>query len=228
VSAGLLLALLALGAFVHRALLGRLGAGVVAHLVRLPGNLLHELAHAVALLATGYTVANLTVSLLDSAGRGGVRPGPPWTRLARPWIANLVAPVAPVASGLAALAVLHPLLGAPGLPTSVDSVLPLLRAVPWASWQLWAGLALAFSITAETAPSDIDLAAWWKPALVAAVLVGGAAYGLEQWRPGELLAQLQAVDAVSRPFVARALALGVWSALAFAPVAWLAGKLRGA
>ncbi len=223
-----LLALVLCGRLLHRHLLGRFGAGTVGHLVRLPGNLLHELAHAVALVAAGYTVADFTVSLADPAGRGGVRPGPPWTGLARPWLANLVAPVAPVGAGIFALAALAAWSGAPGLPASIAGIGPVVSAAPWARWELWAGLVLAFSVTAEIAPSDVDLAGWWRPALVAAVLFAVAAYGLEQWRPGLVLAQLTAFDAGIRAPVARALGVAVWSGVVLAPVAWVAGKLRQA
>jgi hypothetical protein len=219
---------LAIATLVHRRLLGRLGGGTLQHLVRLPGNLLHELAHAFAMLLTGYTVADLSVSLGDPSGRGHVRPGPAWIGVARPWFTNLVSPVAPVFVAVAALAFLQPLAGVPGLPSSASGLLPVLRAVDPTRWELWAGLALGFSITAEMAPSSIDLAAWWRPALVAAVLVALGVYGLEYARPGMALDTWAWLDATVRTPVARALAMAVWSGVTVAPVAWLAGRLRAA
>lgn len=226
-SAVYLLAAVLIGRFVHRALLGRLGDNVAAHLVRLPGNLLHELAHAVALLATGYTIVGFTVSLFDAKGRGGVHPGPAWIGIARPWLANLLAPVAPIGAGVLALAWLLPWSGVPALPTSLGGVLPTLAAVPWDRWELWLALGLGFSIAAEIAPSDVDLAAWWRPALLAAVLLGAAGYGLEQWRPGLVLGELPALDAAIRPYAARALSLVVWSGVVAAPFSYVVGKIRG-
>lgn len=214
---------LALSALVHRPLLARLGAGVVQHLVRLPGNLLHELAHAAAFLATGYTVAGFAVSLTDRAGRGHVRPGPAWTRFARPWLTNLVSPMAPAVAAVGALAAIHAWSGAPGLP--LDGV-PL-AAVPWARWELWAGLALGYSVTAEMAPSGIDLAAWWRPALVAGVLLAAAAFGVERLAPGAVGAWAATLDATTRAPVSAALAMAVWSGVAVAPLAFVIGKLRG-
>ncbi|MDP2310466.1 MAG: hypothetical protein Q8P18_30895 [Pseudomonadota bacterium] len=218
---------LAIATFVHRPLLGRLGAGTIQHLVRLPGNLLHELAHAVAMMATGFTVADLRVSLLDPAGRGHVRPGPPWIGVARPWLTNLVSPVAPVFVAVAALATLHATCAIPGLPSSPAGILPVLRAVDPARWELWVGLALGYSVTAEMAPSDIDLAAWWRPALVAAVFLAAAAYGLEALAPGTVRGGLVSADLAARGILGRTLAVVVWSGLTCAPLAFLAGRLRG-
>ncbi len=224
----LLLALsLGLAAFLHRPLLGRLGAGTIQHLVRLPGNLLHELAHALAMVATGFTVADLRVSLMDPEGRGHVRPGPPWIGLAKPWLTNLVSPVAPVFAAIAALGALHVVCVIPGLPTSAAGLLPVLRAVDPMRWELWVGLALGYSITAEMAPSGIDLAAWWRPALVAAVLLAAGAYALERYAPGSLLGGAVAADLATRGILGRTLAMAVWSGLAFAPLAFVAGRLRG-
>jgi len=219
---------LTLATVLHRRLLGHLGGGTLQHLVRLPGNLLHELAHAFTMLLTGYTVADLSVSLGDPSGRGHVRPGPAWISIARPWITNLVSPVAPVFVAVAALAFLQPLAGVPGLPTSVSGVLPVLRAVDPTRWELWAGLALGFSVTAEMAPSGIDLAAWWRPALVATALVTAAAYGVEQLRPGMVAENWSTFEAATRAPIARALAMAVWSGVTMAPVAWLVGRLRAA
>ncbi|MCD6351250.1 MAG: hypothetical protein J7M26_03925, partial [Armatimonadetes bacterium] len=42
------------------------------HLFRLPGNLLHELSHAVVLLLAGFRVEKIRPSLLDRSGTGHV------------------------------------------------------------------------------------------------------------------------------------------------------------
>ncbi len=226
-SALLVLLALAVAALVHRRFLGWFGAGIPQHLVRLPGNFVHEAAHAVVMVATGYSLRGFTVSLFDRAGRGHVQPGPPWIGLARPWFTNLLSPIAPAVAGLALLGVLAQWSGAPGIPTSVAAVLPVLRAVPYETWQLWVGLALAFSVTAEMAPSDVDLGVWWRPALVAAGVGAAALFGVEQLSPGAPLAlALQADDWLRAP-MARALAMAVWSGVVVAPVAMLIRRLRG-
>lgn len=217
---------LVLATVVHRPLLGRLGGGTLQHLVRLPGNLLHELAHAVAMILTGYTVADLRVSLTDPEGRGHVRPGPAWIGLARPWLTNLVSPIAPVFAAVAALAALHFACGVPALPAASGGLLPILRAVDPTRWELWLALALGYSITAEMAPSGIDLAAWWRPAAVAAVLLAGAAYGLESLSPGALVGVLATADGAVRGPLGRTLAMAVWSGVTMAPVAWGVGRMR--
>lgn len=214
------------GAFVQRPLLGRLGSGVVQHLVRLPGNLLHELAHAVMILATGYTVADLSVSLFDREGRGHVTPGPAWTRYARPYVTNLVSPVAPAFVGLAALAALHRLAGIPALPTTFAGIVPTLATVPWDHWQLWLALFLAFSVSAEMSPSDVDMRVWRWPALGAAVLLGALVWALNHAAPGVAESNVRAADAALRFEVGRALTMTVASALVAGPVAWAIGRLR--
>ncbi len=223
-----LLAALALltGAFVQRPLLGRLGSGVVQHLVRLPGNLLHELAHAVMILGTGYTVADLNVSLFDREGRGHVTPGRAWTRFARPFVTNLVSPVAPAFAGLAALALLHRWAGVPALPVSLAGVGPALRSVDWGQWQPWLALFLAFSVSAEMAPSDVDLRVWRWPALATAVLVGVAAWALSYAAPGLAESNLRALDALGWAEAGRALTMAVASAVVAGPVAWAIGRAR--
>jgi hypothetical protein len=131
--------------------------------LRLPGNLLHELAHAVALLACGFTVVGFSVALFDPAGRGEVRPGPPWTRFASVWAASFLSPIAPVFVGVPTLALLFHLSGAPGLPTALEAVAPTLRAMPWTHATFWIAMLLAVPVSAEMAPSDVDLRAWRTP-----------------------------------------------------------------
>jgi hypothetical protein len=212
--------------FVHRRLLGYFGDGVLQHLVRLPGNLLHELSHAVAMWMTGYSVVGFRVSLFDPAGRGEVRPGPPWVAIARPWLTNLISPVAPTIVGLAVLFLLHRWSGAPGVPASLAAVGPVLGAVDWTRWQLWTGLALGYSVAAELAPSRIDLAAWWRPALVAAGLAVAVGWGGEHLRPGAVIGPLLALDGAARGPTWAAAAMAAAGAVAVAPIAFVAGWFR--
>lgn len=221
-----LFVLLVVVARLHRALLARLGAGTLFHIARLPGNLLHECAHAVAALACGYTISGFTVSLFDPAGRGGVRPGPPWTSLARPWLADLVSPVAPLVAGVAALVGLGAWAGIPGLPVAWAGVPVAMRAVPWQEIPGGVALALALPIAAEMLPSDIDLRAWARPAFVVAALLAVAAWIAERQAPGTVGAWLAGADGPLQGVLARALALLVWSTIPWAPILWLAGRFR--
>lgn len=222
----LIVVALILGAFVHRPMLGRLGGGTAQHLLRLPGNLVHELAHAVMMLLTGYTVSDLKVSLFDPAGRGHVASGPPWTRFARPWLTNLVSPVAPAFVGLGVLAGLHVWSGAPALPTSLEALGPVAGLIPWTRWQLWVALPLAFSVAAEMSPSDVDFRIWRAPASVAGVLIAGAVWALQRLAPGLVQGELLALDAVMVATAARALTMAMASAVLVWPVAWALTRLR--
>jgi hypothetical protein len=202
VSAVVLVALLAISAFVQRPLLARFGRGVPYHLVRLPGNLLHEGAHAIATLLCGYTVTGFTVSLFDPAGRGGVRPGPAWLPVARPWLANLIAPVAPVFAGVAALAWLAG------------------YATDWRDPRAWAAAALAFPVGAELCPSDVDLRAWLPPALV----VGGGVGMVAWWRPDWVSPALQ-LDAPLTAVLMPAVTMAAIATIAWAPLCFVAGRV---
>ncbi|MFZ5481604.1 MAG: hypothetical protein ACOZNI_32880 [Myxococcota bacterium] len=202
-SLALLAGLLALSAWVQRPLLARFGAGVPFHLARLPGNLLHEASHAVATLLCGYTVVGFNVSLFDPRGRGEVRPGPAWLPVARPWLANLIAPVAPVFAGVAALAWLAR------------------YATDWRDPWAWAAAGLAFPIGAELCPSEIDLRAWLPPAFVVGAIAGAVAW----WRP-ELFGWVGALDAPLVAVLEPAIAVAAMGTAAWAPVCVLAGWAR--
>ena len=223
--------LLGLGAWVHRRLLAACGGGIFLHLLRLPGNLLHELAHAVAFLGTGYTVRGFRVSLFDPRGRGHVVPGDPWTAWTRPWVANLVAPVAPALAGIAALAWMGAAMFGPLDPEMRPHLLPdVLARVAWRAPLPWAVLALATPVAAEAAPSDVDLRAWAAPAVGSCVLGLAALAGLRAWAPavaGNVHAAALAVDAWAVPWLLSALAAAAWGLVGWLPVAWLLSRLRG-
>ena len=59
-------------------LTGPRGRRLIA-LIRLPGNLVHELSHAAAYLATGYRIRRFATCWRDPEGRGFVETGPPWS-----------------------------------------------------------------------------------------------------------------------------------------------------
>ncbi len=214
--------LAAAGAILHRPLLG---TGWMFQVLRLPGNLLHELAHAVALLACGFTVVGFSVALFDPAGRGEVRPGPPWTRFASVWAASFLSPIAPVFVGVPTLALLFHLSGAPGLPTALEAVGPTLRAMPWTHATFWVAMLLAVPVSAEMAPSDVDLRAWRTPGLIAAAVVAAAILLAEWWVPGAAEHVFRRLDtALARP-VAQAVSLVAWASVVWIPVGWAVARV---
>jgi hypothetical protein len=228
-SALLLAALLLFGATVHRGLLARCGGGWFLHVLRLPGNFLHEAAHALGFFLTGYTVRGFSVSLVDPEGRGHVQSGSPWFPWARPWLAGLVSPVAPAIAGVLVLSALHawmspsavawrvPATWVPDGSTLVDS--------PWT----WAVLAVATPIAAEASPSDVDWKLWRGPGAVLLTLLAGAwALGHWVWPPLEtaLVDVARSCDRLATPHLLRALVLSGWSAAAWLVPAWLIGGLR--
>jgi hypothetical protein len=223
--------LLTMGAWVHRRVLAACGGGVVLHLLRLPGNLLHESAHAVAFLATGYTVRGFRVSLFDPRGRGHVVPGDAWTAWTRPWVANLLAPIAPAVAGVAVLAWMGFAVFGPVGPQLTPSAIPeLLAHVAWRAPLTWGVLVLATPVAAEAAPSDVDLRAWAVPAVTCGVLALAVLAALRAWAPAmaaSVDAAAVALDSRMVPWVVRALVAATWGLAGWMPAAWLLARLRG-
>ena len=141
--------------------------GWLLQLIRLPGNLVHELSHALAFLVTGYTVKRVVPCLWDRSGAGVCQPGRPWSPIAVPWLATGLAALAPLFTGAVALyAVAHLLdvpleahlsLREPGR-SVLHSIYGSLLLLDYSSWRTWLFLYLAFTIGAELAPSRTDLA----------------------------------------------------------------------
>lgn len=218
-SAALLVALLGLSWMTRRMLWS---FGALARVLRLPGNLVHELAHAIVTLACGFTVVGFSVSATDPEGRGGVQPGRAWAPWARSWTANLLSPVAPVAAGWAGLAALRGWGELPGLPQTLAALVPVLSSAPVSRWQAWVSVVLAMSVIAELSPSDIDLRIWRWPALALVTLVAAAWFLGEKASPGAVTTVIHRVDAVLAPSLASALAMGAWAAAVMLPLAVIA------
>jgi hypothetical protein len=148
----------------------------IVHILRAPGNLLHEASHALGYYIGGYTVKQLVPFFFDSEGRGYCRAGRPYAPWAVPWIATGLAAVMPLVVGAVALWAVSRLLGVPEDPSALvmtadwRHLYEILLNLDYESWRTWMFLYLALSIGAELAPSDIDLRAS-LPALAALACV---------------------------------------------------------
>lgn len=139
-------------------------------LLRLPGNLLHEVSHAAAYLVGGYRIHRLATCWSDPEGRGYVETGRPWSPLHWGPLAAALSCAAPIIVGALAIHALGSALGVP-LPAvdatshsagplaarTLTDVWFLLTHLNWTAWQTYVFWWLAFSIGAELAPSGTDL-----------------------------------------------------------------------
>jgi hypothetical protein len=160
----------------------RRGGGIVT-LLRLVGNIIHEMSHAVGYLVFGYRVKHIVFCNVDPKRAGVCIPGKPWAPIALPWLANGAAALMPLVLGSLALVVVGRWLGVidyqamevggPAMVrTVVDQSLLLLGSLDWGRWQTYLFLYLALSISAEISPSHTDIR-YSLPALavVAAIAV---------------------------------------------------------
>jgi hypothetical protein len=160
------------------------GGGWVVKLLRLPGNLVHELGHALGYLLCGFRVKTLVPCVLDPAGRGLCQPGERWHELASPWLATGVAAIMPLLMGPlflrgAAILLNFPLArvsstGPEGVGMLIYEVLrQTLLNLNGHDWRTWVFLYLGFSVGAEMAPSDIDFKRSLAPLAATAAVFGG-------------------------------------------------------
>jgi hypothetical protein len=141
------------------------GKGFWLAVLRLPGNFLHEVSHALGFLLCGYRVKRLLLCIFDREGRGSCTPGRAWSPITIPPLAIGMAALMPLVLGslfltLAArwLGVLQPQTHAVlALPNAWGESFALLRSLNWHTWQTWVFLYLTLSIGAELAPSSADL-----------------------------------------------------------------------
>lgn len=144
----------------------RRGKGVWLGLLRLPGNLIHELSHAIGFLACGYRVKRLLLCIFDRQGRGSCTPGKPWSPFAFPQLAVGLSALMPLLIGSFILVLIGRWLGvvhttpaepAQLLPAAWGRALALIHHLDWRRWQTWLFLYFALSIGAELSPSATDL-----------------------------------------------------------------------
>lgn len=143
------------------------GKGLLLGLLRLPGNFIHELSHALGFLACGYRVKRLRLCVFDPEGAGYCTPGPAWSPFAFPHLAVGLAALMPLLLGslalveaARALGIVVPTMGPANESVVVGAVLQslsLLHHLDWGHWQTYVFLYLSLSIGAELSPSASDL-----------------------------------------------------------------------
>ncbi len=179
--------------WVLRAAWGRSTARrLVVDILRAPGNILHEMSHALGYLIGGYGVSRLVPAFIDPNGRGYCRPGRRWAPWAVQWLATGLAALMPLFTGALALWLISWALGVPEDPRELAitadwrRLIDLLLSLDYYALRTWVFLLLALSIGVELAPSDIDLKASLPALAVATTLtIGGilVVFELDRFAP---------------------------------------------
>ncbi len=156
-----------IGAFATRSR-GPYGGCILA-VMRLPGNFLHEVSHALAYLLLGYRVRALCTCFGDPEGRGFCLRGSRWGPHGVSTIAAAGAALMPLVTGTLALYWLarglginlpHPggsLAGMDVWPDLLFQVVGFLQRLDFGHIETWLFAYLALSIGAELSPSPVDL-----------------------------------------------------------------------
>ena len=164
------------------------GGGRLIKLLRLPGNLVHEIGHATGYLLFGYRVKRLVPCTRDPAGMGICTPGKAWSPLAVPWVATGAAAVFPLVFGTLVLRGLVVVMDIPFIngvsgpeqPAVLylwDSVRETLIALGGHDWRKYLFLYFGFSIGAELAPSSTDV----RRGLIPLLAIAGMLAALTLW-----------------------------------------------
>jgi hypothetical protein len=146
------------------------GGGWFIKALRLPGNAVHEVSHAIGYLIFGYRIRDLDTCITDPKGRGACHPGPAWSPIAFPWLATAAAAAFPLLMGPLVLRGLASVLDIPFTTGKhqpndgatlflFDSLRATLHALNFHDWRTYLFLILAFSVGAELAPARPTCAA---------------------------------------------------------------------
>jgi hypothetical protein len=167
--------------------------GWLVQVVRLPGNLIHEISHALGFVLCGYRVRRLIPCIFDSAGAGACVPGKPWSPLAVPWLATGLAALAPLLVGSCVLYGVARWMHLPLGDQTLSALAPArsvlqslyhgLLGLDYRSGRTWLFLYLAFTIGAELAPSGTDVRLGLPALLAGAALTLAVLLGVYQLAP---------------------------------------------
>ena len=161
--------------------------GCILAVMRLPGNFLHELSHAVAYLLLGYRVRAFCTCFGDPDGRGFCLRGERWGPHGVPLVAAASAALMPFLTGIVALYWLArglgielppadgngSLAGMEGWPDFPSQVLAFLEHLDFGRLDTWLFGYLALSIGAELSPSPTDLRRGAPGTLVLLLILSG-------------------------------------------------------
>lgn len=199
--------------------------GWVWHLFRTPGNLVHEMSHAVALLAAGFRVKRVRLSLRDPNGRGEVVVCGRWLRLIPDKWAWALASMSPLVAGIGTILLLMHYLVEPRTVGTfaasslgeavVARVFSVLGRIPWNHWPTYGMLFLVLSVGSELSPSDRDVKTA-LPRLAAAAafacMLGAAFYSAPPGAPARAWFDAAALPTLRSIITAQELALALCTA----------------
>jgi len=167
---------------------------------RTPGNIVHELAHAVGYWISGYRVTTIRFWFNDPDARGYVQAGAPYAPWGRPWLARLLASPAPLLAGALVLQLTATWLEVPQETLGLlwqdgaltgngpqwshvgEAVVHWARS-PLGGFKVAGFFVLALSIGVETAPSGTDCRILAQPLLFGIVLLLAAYTLAYHWPP---------------------------------------------
>jgi hypothetical protein len=197
--------------------------GWLWHVLRLPGNLVHELSHALVLAMMGFRVRRLRLSISDPRGQGEVVVQGRWHPLL-PTAGWVLGSLAPLIGGMLVIAWLTRLMGLtlPPQPVtgSVGEALvrrasALLASLNFHWWPTYLLLPALVSVAAELSPSDRDLRNSLQGLLLLAALLAlviAAVSSCPPTAPARQIVERVAEAALLRLLAAEELSLAVLAA----------------